>query len=437
MDAKRAAELLLAAEFINDLFTLPATVFSEKHKTSGFGGDQAREAGGLLLGFAREVAGSVGGAAEKKPSPTDTVGVCLYCGKQWPPYKGKPSEQSPYENDLLKHVTACEKNPLVQELKDLNEFLCERDLFGEFDGWVIKKRHSAAEAAALTEKKPVSPVEEKSGRDKREGAGSSALTAKKAGAKNRGHGKNPYFGVTPGRTKKNGDKRWKTFVNRKGDYWWGGTFESAELAAAAVQDHLGNPAAAAMLRELHKKNVGEIVAAKAARKEIHHEGHEGREEKNHVNPVDPVKKTGRDKRDAAGSQSKSAKRRGRKNPHSDFVGVYYRGVRRDGSEKWESYVYRDDGNWKSPRTGSELLAAAARAEHLGDVKEAARLRQLDKEKRQARAIEALKGKGVEVAGYMCTGCGQNYESPPEKCGKCNGRSFEGLGMAAFIASAAE
>ena len=50
--------------------------------------------------------------------------------------------------------------------------------------------------------------------------------------------------------RKHGPGKWGAQVSRGGKYWNGGTFDTAEHAAAAVQEHIGKPERAAKLRKL-------------------------------------------------------------------------------------------------------------------------------------------------------------------------------------------
>ena len=70
----------------------------------------------------------------------------------------------------------------------------------------------------------------------------------------------------------------------------------------------------------------------------------------------------------------------------------------------------------------EELAAAAVQEHLGNNKEAGRLRKIAREKTDT-AIKELKGQTGQQL-LLCSGCGADYEKRPEKCVKCGGGSFE-------------
>ena len=244
-----------------------------------------------------------------------------------------------------------------------------------------------------------------------------AGAAMKAGAKNRSHGKSEYFGVSLKYTNSDGGQMWVAQVNRKDDKWMGdGMFDSEELAAAAVQDHLRHPTEAARLRALHEKKVaGEMAAEKPAAIET------------------AEKKAAADPGSEPAEKAEAGKlRRGRRSA-SGHLGVIAGGVRK-GRQRWTAQIQRKGSYWRGWTFDSKELAAAAVQEHLGKPVEADRLRKLH---------EHISGEKLPAAGLaenppvMCGGCGQSYETEPEKCSKCNGHSFEPTGLAAFVAAAAE
>lgn len=147
-------------------------------------------------------------------------------------------------------------------------------------------------------------------------------------------------------------------------------------------------------------------------------------------PVSPVLDPAKIKR-----AGKAKKRKGKSN---------YKGVSRLG-KKWRAQVY-DKVLGKSVHLGSydsELLAAAAYQEHIGNKKEAKRLRNEYKEGNcmperhddadTSEKIEQLKGPVT----YMCSQCGESYEKNPKICRKCDSGAIEPVRLQAAMASHAQ
>jgi len=181
-----------------------------------------------------------------------------------------------------------------------------------------------------------------------------------------GWGSSKYYGVSF--HKQTGE--WKAKINRKDDRWYGGEFETEELAAAKVAEHLGDHKEAARLRKLSK-----VLAE--------------------VKPG-PVKTT----------QKGSSK----------YYGVSY--VKTTG--RWTAQINRGDLKWFKSGFESEELAAAAVQEKLGNKKEAAELRKKDRTKDKIAKLRAP----ILVGKFMCHECGETYDKKPDKCNKCNSGAVE-------------
>jgi hypothetical protein len=103
----------------------------------------------------------------------------------------------------------------------------------------------------------VTKTKKKTGKKKKTKAGKTAKSASKSGRGVRPGGKasSQYLGVTVKKNKA-GKKRFYAQSNRGGKYARLGAHDVEELAAAAVQEHLGNAEEATRLRMLAKKKQG-------------------------------------------------------------------------------------------------------------------------------------------------------------------------------------
>ena len=186
-----------------------------------------------------------------------------------------------------------------------------------------------------------------------------------------GHGKNAGWGSSKYRgvslNKRTG--KFRTVITRKGVRWEGGEFDTEELAAAAVAEHLGDLKEAARLRAI-------AGPAKSEQKPR------------------PVQK----------------KKRGT----SKYLGVSLNKK----SGKYRAQISRGK-YWCGGEFESEELAAAAVQEKLGNTELAAELRE------KARTEEKIAGlRGPKLSKWMCHGCGATYDKRPQQCGKCNCGVFE-------------
>ena len=131
-----------------------------------------------------------------------------------------------------------------------------------------------------------------------------------------------------------------------------------------------------------------------------------------VGPVNPVEKQ-------KNSSSSAKKTKGRPS-RTGYVGVQIRSTKRKG----DRYYATVTESGKTKRIGetsydSAELAAAARADYLGDEVGAARLRKLAEQKAAVAEFDGADGPVV----YDCDSCGASYDDRPDQCPKCSGFAF--------------
>ena len=108
----------------------------------------------------------------------------------------------------------------------------------------------------------------------------------------------------------------------------------------------------------------------------------------------------------------------RKGGSSKFIGVTLK-AKENRKKPWTAQVNREEGFKYLGAHETELLAAAAVQEHLGNKQLAADLRH---ENEFAGRIEEKHG--PRTTKIQCTGCAEEYDKEPNKCVKCNGTAFE-------------
>lgn len=134
------------------------------------------------------------------------------------------------------------------------------------------------------------------------------------------------------------------------------------------------------------------------------------------------------------SQRLSGKRFGKPNPFSEYKGVTRGKPKKDGTVMYRASVWdgRKNKNILLGTFSSELLAAAAVADHRGDKAEVIRLRALAKQQQDVDMAEQLENNPDRAAAavrkkktktiYVCKRCGLQYKSKGT-CAECGNDDF--------------
>jgi len=244
--------------------------------------------------------------------------------------------------------------------------------------------------------------------------------AGKGPKKERKPGKNKksiYKGVSPAKPNSSGVVRYHStyWDGKKGKAAHLGTFGDELEAAAVYQDHIGDKAEAARLRAL----AGQSAAEQKIRPGKKMRG-------KYVRRSGPVARDPSNERQASSDGPKHIPGlRGPREKASKYKGVSIAKPRKDGTQLWRAQSWENGKLVSLGQFESDLLAAAAYAEHKGEQTEAERLRALAGQSSAGMTEQAENNpdRARQVTIYICAHCKNEWKSKPDRCPHCDGATF--------------